>query len=113
VADSISLQRFCRVPLGTAVPHPTTLMKITTWADHFAVEGLNEALLATAQAAKVFKTNKVRADITVVPANVANPTDSVFWPRAWPRASRSSRMRDWFRLPGRECVLSSFRQRAN
>ena len=30
VADSISWQRFCRIPLGTRVPHPTTLMKITT-----------------------------------------------------------------------------------
>jgi transposase, IS5 family len=30
VADSISWQRFCRIPLGVAVPHPTTLMKITT-----------------------------------------------------------------------------------
>jgi len=32
--------------------------------------------LAKAQAAKVLKTNKVRADTTVVPANVAYPTDS-------------------------------------
>jgi len=30
VADSISWQRFCRIPLGSRVPHPTTLMKITT-----------------------------------------------------------------------------------
>ena len=30
VADSISWQRFCRIPLGTRVPHPTTLMKITS-----------------------------------------------------------------------------------
>ena len=30
VADSISCQRFCRIPFGTRVPHPTTLMKITT-----------------------------------------------------------------------------------
>ncbi|MGP0110636.1 MAG: ISNCY family transposase [Acidimicrobiales bacterium] len=76
VADSISWQRFCRIPLGTAVPHPTTLMKITTRCGSSAVEGLNEALLAKAQAAKVLKTNKVRADTTVVPANVAYPTDS-------------------------------------
>ena len=30
VSDSISWQRFCRIPFGTRVPHPTTLMKITT-----------------------------------------------------------------------------------
>jgi len=76
VADSISWQRFCRIPLGTAVPHPTTLMKITTRCGSSAVDGLNEALLAKAQGAKVLKTNKVRADTTVVPANVAYPTDS-------------------------------------
>ncbi len=76
VADSISWQRFCRIPLGTAVPHPSTLMKITTRCGSSAVDGLNEALLAKAQAAKVLKTNKVRADTTVVPANVAYPTDS-------------------------------------
>ncbi len=76
VADSISWQRFCRIPLGLAVPHPTTLMKITTRCGSSAVDGLNEALLAKAQAAKVLKTNKVRADTTVVPANVAYPTDS-------------------------------------
>ena len=76
VADSISWQRFCRIPLGVAVPHPTTLMKITTRCGPSAVEGLNEALLARAFGAKVLKTNRVRADTTVVPANVAYPTDS-------------------------------------
>ena len=30
VADSISWSRFARIPLGGKVPHPTTLMKITT-----------------------------------------------------------------------------------
>src|SRR5271168_2644175 len=76
VADSISWQRFCRVPLGVAVPHPTTLMKITTRCGSSAVDGLNEALLAKAQAAKVLKTNRLRVDTTVVAANVAYPTDS-------------------------------------
>jgi transposase, IS5 family len=32
VADSISWQRFCRIPLGMRVPHPTTLMKISIGA---------------------------------------------------------------------------------
>jgi IS5 family transposase len=76
VADSISWQRFCRIPLGTTVPHPTTLMKITTRCGSCAVDALNEALLAKAEVAKVLKTNRVRADTTVVPANVAYPTDS-------------------------------------
>ena len=49
-------------------------------ADHpvrvTAVDGLNEALLAKAAEAKLLRTNRVRADTTVVPANVAYPTDS-------------------------------------
>ena len=76
VADSISWQRFARIPLGSSVPHPTTLMKITTRCGPAAVDGLNEALLAKAAAAKILKTNRVRADTTVVEANVAYPTDS-------------------------------------
>ncbi len=76
VADSISWQRFCRIPLGTRVPHPTTLMKITTRCGDDAVAGLNEALLAKAATAKLLRTDKVRADTTVVEAAVAYPTDS-------------------------------------
>ena len=76
VSDSISWQRFCRIPFGTRVPHPTTLMKITTRCGDDAVTGLNEALLAKAVAAKLLRTDKVRADTTVVEATVAYPTDS-------------------------------------
>ena len=76
VTDSITWQRFCHIPLGGTVPHPTTLMKITTRCGVAAVEGLNEALLARAVEARVLKTNRVRADTTVVEANVAYPSDS-------------------------------------
>jgi len=76
VGDSISWQRFCRVPLGTRVPHPTTLMKLTSRCGDTAVAGLNEALLAKAAEAKLLRTDKVRADTTVVEAAVAYPTDS-------------------------------------
>lgn len=76
VTDSISWQRFARVPLGESVPHPTTLMKITTRCGSDAIDGLNEALLAKAAEARVLKTNRVRADTTVVEANVAYPSDS-------------------------------------
>jgi IS5 family transposase len=76
VSDSISWQRFCRIPLGTRVPHPTTLMKITTRCGDDAVTGLNEALLVKAADAKLLRTDKVRADTTVIAAAVAYPTDS-------------------------------------
>ena len=75
-ADSLSWRRFCRVPLGEKMPHPTTLMKTTTRCGPETIEVLNEALLAKAHAARVIKTDKVRADTTVVEANVAYPTDS-------------------------------------
>lgn len=76
VGDSISWQRFCRIPFGTRVPHPTTLMKLTSRCGEAAVAGLNEALLAKAAAAKLVRTDRVRADTTVVEAAVAYPTDS-------------------------------------
>ena len=51
-------------------------MKLTTRCGSAAVEGLNEALLAKAAEAKLLRTSRLRADTTVVPANVAYPTDS-------------------------------------
>jgi IS5 family transposase len=76
VADSITWQRFCRIPLGGRVAHPTTLMKITTRCGEQAVQLLNDALIAKAAEARVLKLNRVRADTTVVEANVAYPSDS-------------------------------------
>ena len=76
VSDSITWRRFCRIPLDGKVPHPTTLMKLTTRCGSAAVDGLNEALLAKAAEAKLLRTGRLRADTTVVPANVAYPTDS-------------------------------------
>ncbi len=76
VTDSISWQRFCRIPLGGRVPHPTTLMKITTRCGSATVEALNEALIAKAVEQHLVKTNRVRADTTVVEADVKYPTDS-------------------------------------
>jgi IS5 family transposase len=76
VADSISWRRFCRIPLDGKVPHPTTLMKLTTRCGEAAVAGLNEALWAKAAGEKLLRTSRVRADTTVIPANVAYPTDS-------------------------------------
>src|SRR6478752_1176499 len=76
VADSFTWRRFCRIPFDGAVPHPTTLMKLTTRCGSTAVDGLNRALLARAVEARVVRMNRVRADTTVVPADVAYPTDS-------------------------------------
>ena len=64
------------------MPHPTTLMKLTTRCGTAAIDGLNEALLAKAVEAKVLRTSRLRADTTVIPANVAYPTDSGLLARA-------------------------------
>jgi IS5 family transposase len=113
VTDSISWQRFARIPLGTRVPHPTTLMKITTRCGDAAVEALNEALLVKAAAAKLLRTNRVRADTTVVGADVAYPTDSGLLAKAVGQIARTvkriqaaggatrTRVRDRSRAAGR------------
>jgi IS5 family transposase len=82
VADSISWQRFCRIPLGGQVPHPTTLIKLTRRLGEPTVRALNEALLATAANHKVLRTYRVRVDTTVVAANVSYPTDAGLLARA-------------------------------
>jgi transposase, IS5 family len=76
VADSLAWRRFCHIPLDVAVPHPTTLMKITSRCGPGLVEELNEALLAKAAENKVIRLDKVRADTTVIPANVSYPSDA-------------------------------------
>jgi IS5 family transposase len=91
VSDSISWRRFCRIPLDGRVPHPTTLMKLTTRCGERAVAGLNEALWAKAAGAKLLRTARVRADTTVVGANVAYPTDSGLLAKAVGKLVRTAR----------------------
>jgi IS5 family transposase len=76
VSDSLAWRRFCRIALGESVPHPSTLEKITARCGERAVAELNDALLAKANEEKVLHLDRVRADTTVLPANVAYPTDS-------------------------------------
>lgn len=87
VADSISWRRFCRIDIDGRVPHPTTLMKITTRCGE-QVSALNEQLIAKAVECRLVKTGKVRADTTVVSANVKYPTDSGLLAHAVSRIAR-------------------------
>jgi IS5 family transposase len=91
VSDSITWRVFCRIGIDQPVPHPTTLMKLTTRCGSAVVEGLNEALLAKAVEAKVLRTTKIRVDTTVVPANVAYPTDSGLLARAVKRIATTAK----------------------
>jgi IS5 family transposase len=126
VSDSITWRRFCRIGLDGSVPHPTTLMKLTTRCGSAAVDGLNEALLAKAAEAKLLRTNRIRADTTVVPANVAYPTDSSLLAKATRRIGATvkriraaggavrTRVRDRSRAAGKRAhaVASKLRSRA-
>jgi len=91
VSDSISWRRFCRIPLDAAVPHPTTLMKLTTRCGEGAVAGLNEALWAKAAGARLLRTARLRADTTVIAANVAYPADSGLLAKAVGKLVRAAR----------------------
>jgi len=91
VSDSISWRRFCRIGLDGKVPHPTTLMKLTTRCGEAGVAGLNEALLARAAEAKLLRTARVRADTTVIGANVAYPTDCGLLAKAVGKLVRAAR----------------------
>jgi len=91
VSDSITWRQFCRIGIDQPVPHPTTLMKLTSRCGSVAVEGLNEALLAKAAEAKLLRCTRVRVDTTVVPANVAYPTDSGLLAKAVRRIATAGR----------------------
>jgi transposase, IS5 family len=126
VSDSISWRRFCRIPLDGRVPHPTTLMKLTTRCGADAVAGLNEALWAKAAGQKLLRTARVRADTTVVPANVSYPTDCGLLARAIGQIAATgrriqaaggatrTRVRDRSRAAGRRAhaIASKLRSRA-
>jgi IS5 family transposase len=126
VSDSITWRRFCRIPLDAPLPHPTTLMKLTTRCGPVAVDGLNETLLAKAAQAKLLRTTRLRADTTVVPANVAYPTDSSLLAKAVRRIAATgrriqaaggatrTRMRDRSRSAGRRAheIASKLKLRA-
>ena len=88
VADSISWRQFTRIGIDGRVPHPTTLMKITARCGSEVVEQLNEALLAKATEARLLRVGKVRADTTVVSANVDYPTDAGLLAKAVRRIGR-------------------------
>jgi IS5 family transposase len=90
VADSISWRRFCRVPLGGAVPHPTTLAKLTRRFGPEIVADLNRALLAQAVERKVLRSRRLRVDTTVVEADVRYPTDSGLCAHAVSRLRRAA-----------------------
>lgn len=76
VADSISWRRFCRIGLTAAVPHSTTVLKLTRRFGPEIVEELNRATLEKAVKEKVLRSRRLRVDSTVMEADIRYPTDS-------------------------------------
>src|SRR5258707_14696799 len=66
-------------------------MKLTARCGEAAVAGLNEALWARAAGDKLLRTARVRADTTVIGANVAYPTDSGLLAKAVGKLVRAAR----------------------
>jgi IS5 family transposase len=66
-------------------------MKLTTRCGEGAVAGLNEALWARAAGQKLLRTARVRADTTVIGANVAYPTDVALLAKAVGKLVRAAR----------------------
>jgi IS5 family transposase len=88
VTDSLSWSRFCHIPFGGRAPDHSTLKKIAKRCGPAAVAELNQALLEKAADNKVLKTNRIRADTTVVPADVGYPTGSGLLARGVVRMAR-------------------------
>ncbi len=94
VADSISLRRFCRIGLETSVPDESTIRKLTRRCGRALIEALNRELLCAAHGRGEVDVERVRADTTVVEADIKYPTDSGLLTAATCRiASRLSRFR--------------------
>ena len=91
VSDSISWRRFCRIPLDGKVPHPTTLMKLTTRCGRGRGGRAERGAVAKAAGQKLLRTARVRADTTVIRANVAYPTDSGLLAKAVGKLVRAAR----------------------
>jgi len=87
VSDSLTWRRFCRIPIGESAPHPSTLMKITTRCGPDLIDDLNARLLAGAVDAGVVDIDWLRADTTVVPADIRYPTDSFLLMRGISKAA--------------------------
>lgn len=76
VDDTFSWRRFCRIGLEARVPDESTIRKITRRCGPALVDALNGRLLDTAVERGVVDLARVRADTTVVEADIRYPTDS-------------------------------------
>lgn len=76
VTDSITWRRFTRIGLADRVPHPTTLSKITRRVGEGVIADLNRSLMVKLREQKLIRCRTLRADTTVIEADVSHPTDA-------------------------------------
>jgi transposase, IS5 family len=76
VTDSITWRRFSRIGLEASVPDESTIRKLTRRCGPELIEALNRELLAAAHQRGEVSLERVRADTTVVEADIKYPTDS-------------------------------------
>lgn len=76
VRDSLTWRRFCRIGLESSVPDESTIRKITRRCGPDLIDALNVELLAAADQRGEVDLAMVRADTTVVEADIKYPTDS-------------------------------------
>ena len=76
VSDSFQWRRFCRISLNAAVPHSTTLIKLTRRYGAELLEDLNQKLLLKCREEKIIRGRKLRIDTTVMESDIHYPTDA-------------------------------------
>lgn len=76
VSDSLHLRRFCLIGIDQAVPHESTVRKLTRRLGPQTVRELTRVLIAKASRESRFRARAVRIDSTVVEADIRYPTDA-------------------------------------
>lgn len=76
VNDSITLKKFCRIPLDKPAPDNTTLIKLNQKYGEDTIKELNKLLMRKLTERKVIRGKKLRVDTTVVESNIHYPTDA-------------------------------------
>jgi IS5 family transposase len=76
VSDSLHLRRFCLIPLSAPVPHESTVRKLTRRLGPELTDEIIRGLIGKALRERRFHPRALRADSTVVAADIRYPTDA-------------------------------------
>lgn len=76
VSDSLHLRRFCLIPLHQRLPAESTVRKLTRRLGHEIVAAVTRGIIAKATRERHFRARALRADSTVMEADIRFPTDA-------------------------------------